>query len=657
MKMNNIPKVSPPKLLDDDRKNLLSQLIPESVEDGKINVEKIKESLGEFAEDESVNEHFELSWPGKREAKKVAITASKGTLVPALGEGVDEDKTKNIFIEGENLEVLKLLHKSYMGQIKMIYIDPPYNTGKDFVYSDKFSDSIEEYRRVTGQVDSEGREIETNKKADGRFHSRWLSMMYPRLKLAKDLLRDDGVIFVSIDDNEVHNLKALCNEIFGEENLVSQVSRATGTTTGQDAQKFGSSQDYILIYRKSDQYSPTGLPLTEKDKARFRWDDNDDKGKYALLQLRKTGTNDRREDRPNMFYPIKSPSGEDVYPIGPTDYLSCWRVEKKRYQKLIEENLIVWMEKELDEDIEEIESDLDSDVENNSKVAEPIAFKEGDYKKSKSVPYVKYYLSGRTKRPSNVWNDIEGNKKGSLQLKELFDNKIFDNPKPLEFLRRIIQISGASSNDCILDFFGGSGTTAHANLQVNTKNNTSIKYILVQMPELTSKESGARRIGIMNIAELSKERIRRAGKKIKEETKAEIDYGFKVFKLQKSNYRDQDELLRAGQQSLDFVDLTNPLIKDWKPEDLLTEVTLLEGFPLDSKIEKLSTVQTNKVQVVSCDNLDKTYKLFVCLDKKIDPQTISSLTFSDEDKFICLDSAISDTDKLTLSDKAHLKVI
>lgn len=633
MKMNKTSKLAPPKLLDDERKEILSQLIPESVEDGKINVERIKESLGEFAEDESATEHFELTWPGKREAKKVAITASKGTLVPAPGEGVDEDKTKNLFIEGENLEVLKLLHKSYIGQIKMIYIDPPYNTGSDFVYSDKFSDSIEEYRRVTGQVDSEGREMETNKKSDGRFHSRWLSMMYPRLKIAKDFLKNDGVIYVSIDDNEVHNLRTIMNEIFGEENF--QGTFAWKKRHGQGKQpkenNLSIEHEYIVAYSKNDNFSFYGV---SRNRSSYTNPDNDPRGDWAKHPLDVGST---KEERPNCYYDLIDPDTRNIYKANPN---RVWAFYPPSMEKLIKEKKVIF--DPLGKNRPGLKKFWDELKSTNKQVSTWI----------KNVGENDDNLD-----PEIGYGSIDFNTTATKYLNSLFGKKIFDYPKPTSLISFLINQSNLQNGDLVLDFFAGSGSTADAVFDVNSKDNRKRYFICIQWPELTNEKSDAFKAGYKNIAEISKERIKLSGERFKKKNKADIDYGFKVFKLQKSNYRDQNEMLQQGQINMDFTDLTSPLVKGWKPEDLLTEVILLEGFPLDSKIEQLSTIQTNKVQVVSCDDPNRTYKLFVCLDDKIDPQTISGLTFSDEDKFICLDSAISDTDKLTLSDKAHLKVI
>lgn len=345
--------------------------------------------------------------------------------------GSPDSEDYNFLLEGDNLHSLHLLERTHSGRIDVIYIDPPYNTGnKDFVYNDKIVD-----------------------KNDGYSHSKWLSFMSIRLNLARELLRETGVIFISIDDNEQAQLKLLCDSIFGAENFVGNFVRATGTTTGQDANKIGSSFDYCLTYRKTDKFILKGVPLSEKDLSRFK--EEDEKGKYSMLQLRKTGNEDRREDRPNMFYPIISPDGDEVYPFGPHEYLSRWRVAQNSFNQLVEDDMIVWKVKK------NFQSQTIDGITN-----------------SKWVPYVKYYATGRTKQVSNLLVDIEGNKKASIDLRNsLGAKKLFDYPKPLEFLRLLLTISG-EKDAVVLDFFAGSGTTGHAVSRLNGEDGGNRKYIL-----------------------------------------------------------------------------------------------------------------------------------------------------------------------------------
>jgi len=576
----------------------LKEILPEAFAEGKVDWEKLKATLGEdinFA-----NERYVLNWAGKSEAFKVLQAPTTKTLVPDKEESVNFDKTENIFIEGENMEVLKVLQKSYFGKVKMIYIDPPYNTGNDsFIYPDKFSESKAEYQRRVGDKDEEGYltkdgMFRKNSKENGQYHSNWLNMMYPRLFLAKNLLKQDGVIFISIDDNEVDNLRLMMNEVFGEENFRGDIVRATGTTTGQEALKIGSSYDSCLCYAKSNQFELKGIPLKGKDLNRFNNDDNDGKGKYALLQLRKTGNADRKEDREGMFFPITAPDGSLVFPIGPTDYLSRWRTGKKKFQSFLNEGLIVW--KKNGDDIEEFddyeEENGDDDITDYTEVTNENV--DISKYKSKWKPYVKYYLSERTKQVSNLWTDVDGNKKGSIELKELFDKKkLFENPKPTDFLKRILIIS-CNINDYALDFFAGSGTTAHAVMQLNSEDGGNRKCISVQLPEITDEKSEAYKAGYKTIADIAKERIRRAGKKIQKEIKEKI----------KAKEKEIEEL--ESQLDIDG--------KEEKINKLKTEIEQLKNQDLGFKVLKLSDSnfkQWQQIQGNDAEALEKQMKLFV----------------------------------------------
>lgn len=390
---------------------------------------------------EGPQERYQLDWPGRRAAAFSANASIAKTLRPIRAESVNFDTTKNLFIEGDNLEVLKLLQESYLGKIKLIYIDPPYNTGNDFVYNDDFSATTDEYLAKSGQTDRHGARLVTNTEANGRFHSDWLSMIFPRLKLARNLMTDDGVIFVSISDHEVDNLRKVLSSVFGEKNFIGQIAVSKGTTTGQDAGHIGSSIDYLLIAsRDRDSYVPNGLPLDAKDIARFS--QKDSRGRFSTLQFRKTGSNDRREDRPNLYYPLTAPDGSQVLPIGPGGYDSCWRAARAQFAAWDNQEMIVW------------QRDAGG------------AFK----------PYVKYYLEGRTKQVSNYWDDIEGNKKATLVVKDLLGKGVFSNPKPVGLIKKILHIA-TDQDSVVLDFFAGSATTAHAVMETNAEDGGSRSFI------------------------------------------------------------------------------------------------------------------------------------------------------------------------------------
>ncbi len=565
---------------------ILKGLFPEAAVEGKLDLSVLKGLIGiALLPDEERDEKYGLNWFGKRKARQIALTPSTGTLRPCKEDSVDWDSTKNLMIEGDNLEVLKLLQKSYAGQVKLIYIDPPYNTGKDFVYPDNFQDNIKNYLELTGQIEG-GAKMQANTEASGRFHTDWLNMMYPRLKLARSLLSADGVMFVSIDDSEKKNLSILLDEIFGDECFLGCVVRATGTTTGQDSGGLGQSFDYILCYSKSPDFILNGVPLDEDDEKRFQ--DEDERGRYSMLQLRKTGNADRREDRPSMYYSVVAPNGAKVFPIGPTGYESRWRFGPEKYEESLRDNMIVWKEVERDGT-------------------------------KQWQPYVKFYLEGRTKRPSPLWDDIDGNKKATIEIRELFGEKVFSNPKPMEMLERILQIAlGDSQDNIVLDFFAGSGTTGHAVYKWNQERNRRERFILIQLPEKLDKDQADQKIAVdylrsnkkpLSLAEITKERLRLAGKKIKTDSPITVsDVGFRVFKLDTSNILpwepEWDQLEAMVKKSVDH-------IKEGRAEtDILYELLLKLGLDLAVPIEQ-KAVGSKKVYSIGAGTL------IVCLDKKI----------------------------------------
>lgn len=544
-----------------DKMNKLKEMFPNCFNiNGDFDISLFEDELK--TNSSIVKEGYGLNFLGKNYAKYVTSLDTETILVPdEENNSKDENKnSENIYISGDNIDALKHLVKSYAGQIKCIYIDPPYNTGYDnFIYNDRFNLSKEKMIEVLDINEDEANRIYNLTNSKSNSHSAWLTFMYPRLYLGKQLLSNDGVIFISIDDNELSQLKLLCDNIFGEENFVGSISRATGTTTGQDANKIGSSLDYCLIYCKTDSFNLNGVELNEKDKQRFN--EQDEKGIYSILQLRKTGTSDRKEDRENMFYAITAPDGTAVYPFGPDNkYLSRWRVGKEKYMILEQNNMIIWKK-------------------NNKNIV-----KIDNYESSNWIPYVKYYLDGRTKKVSNLLQNIEGNKKGSLQLKELFEiNNLFDNPKPLEFLSILINI-GSEDGDTILDFFGGSSSTAHSVLKINSENNGNRKFIIVQLPELCDTKSEAYKNGYKTIDEIGQERIRRAAKKIKEETNADIDYGFKHYTIKEVNTNTLDKLEKFEPN---YVISDGSILDEFGINAVLTTWMNEDGYGLTDKYEKL----------------------------------------------------------------------
>ena len=557
---------------------------------------KLRSLLGEYVED-GEPEKYDFTWVGKRAAQREAAAPCRKTLRPCPEESVDWDTTQNLYIEGDNLEVLKLLQNSYMGKVKMIYIDPPYNTGNDFVYHDDFDKDYSEYDEHNKFDD--GTRFWRNTDCNGRFHSDWCSMIYSRLMVARSLLTDDGVIFISIDDNEVENLKKLCNEIFGESNFIAQICRATGTTTAQGTNSMGKSFDYALMYSKGYEYMVGGIELSDKDAARY--DLEDEKGKFSILQLRRTGGEDRREDRPSMYYGIETPDGKIVYPKGPTGYDSRWRVGEDTYKQMLKDNLIYFKE-----------------IGNGYGV------------------YYKFYLEGRTKRPSNLWTDIEGNKKASIDLKALIPEKVFETPKPIELITRMMQIAQVK-NSIILDFFSGSATTAHAVMQLNAEDGGNRKYIMVQLPEETAEDSEAYKAGYKNICEIGKERIRRAGKKIKADsplTTQDLDIGFRVLKCDESNYKSVAFAPKDyTQESLDMF-LDN--IKEERTGlDLLFDCMMRWGLELSLPYE------TQKVDGCTIYNVDDG-NLVACFDGVVTSAVIDAIADTHPLRVVFRDSSFTE---------------
>lgn len=623
-------KLRPSFAFTEDRLAQLKAVVPEAFADGKINWKSLKQALGEFLEDENQDaEHFGLFWPGKREARRLATLPSKGTLVPAAGEGVDEDKTRNIFIEGENLEVLKLLQKSYAGQVKMIYIDPPYNTGNDFVYKDDYSELEAAYLRKDAQADEIGK-LTTNPKSNGRFHSNWLNMINSRLKLAQNLLRHDGIIIVSADDNEFANLRLSLNEIFGEENFIGTVIW-NSTKTVTNTALISVSHTYNLIFARSKDYfieHRHHFRLIEPGEG-FSNPDNDPRGPWKADPFQVGGI------RPNQQYSITNPKTGKIYHPNP----GCsWKNELKVFDQLLADNRIVF----------------------------GVSGEAGPQRKR-----FQFEAEERGRVAKTLWDDVDTTSNATRLLDDLFNGHIFDNPKPVGLIKRFGELSAQIPSDAIvLDFFAGSCTTAQAVLELNREDGGNRRFIMVQLPEPTPDDSPARKAGYDTIAKIGKERIRRVIAKMKKEGNGKSsskrekpedlsckDLGFKVFKLARSNFKawqDYDgENIQELEKLLDQAE--TPLVEGWKEEDLLTEIMLQQGFPLDSKITPQSGFKQNKVQLIESEACG--HRLFVCLDPKIKEDTIKLLELSAEDVFVCRDSALTDQAKMRLADVCRLNII
>lgn len=610
----SIQKLRPTFTFDQDRIERLKAIAPEAFADGKINWDVLKQALGEYLEDESSTvEHFGLFWPGKREARRFASKPSSGTLIPAEGEGVDEENTHNIFIEGDNLEVLKLLQKSYAGQVKMIYIDPPYNTGNDFVYSDNFTESLDVYLELSGQRGQTGELLTTNTRADGRFHSNWLNMIYPRLRLARTLLREDGVIFVSIDDNENYHLRMVMNEIFGEENFRAEISWQKKYSVSNNYKGIASIRDLILVYSRSESFANGLLPRTEESLGRYLNPDNDARGPWKAVDYWNQASPDAR---PNLVYPIANPNNGKV--ILPTK--KAWKFSKEVYERHAAENRLWWG-------------------------------KDG----SNTVPALKLFLTDVKDGliPHDWWphEDAGHTDEAKKELQDLFDGAApFDTPKPTRLIKRIMRVANVQKDDIVMDFFAGSGTTAHAVLQQNIEQSSENRFVLIQIPEPVTNPA------FPTLSEIGKERIRRVSRKLKAEG-AIGDLGFRVYKLAPSSFKqwhnyDGQDIAALEQQ---FAQFETPLVDGWTKENLLTEIILQQGFPLDSIITPQKEFAKNEIVVVSSPA--SAHKLFVCLDEKIHDATVKELKLAKRDVFICLDSALSSEAKVRLGDTTNLVVI
>lgn len=586
--------------IQDIKKNQLHDIFPEIFDEGKIDWEKLRATLGEDVN--FANERYVLNWAGKSDAFRVMQQPTAATLVPCAEESVDFDNTQNIFIEGENMEVLKVLQKSYFGKVKMIYIDPPYNTGNDsFIYPDKFSETKEEYLQRVGDKDDDGymtREgmFRKNAKENGQYHSNWLNMMMPRLYLARNLMREDGVIFVSIGEDEIHNLRLLMNEVFGEENLIMECSRIM-KSGGAKGKFYTPSVDYILVYAKYVELAEQFRGSFSNEQINRFYNKKETIGNrageiYGEERLYKASL----DARPNQRYYIKCPDGSYVIPPGvtfskeieegvkivPTSQDGVWKWIYSRYKSELDKGNIVFKE------------------------TKTSALLDSNGQKSKWNIYNKLWLSEQQDKgvvPSNFLTEFE-NRQSSTELKAL--DIPFDFAKPISLIKYLLEIANTKEDDLILDFFAGSGTTAHAVMQLNNEDGSNRKYICIQLPELNSNESEAFKLGYKTIAEISKERIRRAGIKIRKEIEAEQtkqqeqlsfdgneetkmpDIGFKVFKLQDSNFKQWQQTTANGveQLQLQLQEFIDPVSPNATVESMVYELILKSGKDLNCTIER-----------------------------------------------------------------------
>ena len=550
---------------------------------------------------EGPEERYQFTWPDKRNAIRLANAPTTDTLRPCREESVDFDNTQNLYIEGDNLQVLKLLRENYLGKVKMIYIDPPYNTGNDFVYNDNFDQDKQEYVHNSGQYDEEGNQLVANTESNGRFHTDWLNMIYPRLKVAKDLLSEDGVIFISIDDNEIKNLKNICDEIFGNSNFVAMIPWRK--RTAKSDVPFGVSQDYewIIVYAKSNMFNAS---VEGKERKYYTTPDFPNRP-WRVHDLTKQTT---ASERPNSFFTIVNPKTGEEYPANPN---RTWAITEETFEQYYKENRMVFPG--------------DYDFLNISK---PVLryWKENDMQKAGDS-------FGRVAVSTKLPEEIGMSQDGTKEVTDIFKGKIFSFPKPTSLIKFYLQIINDNSA-LILDFFSGSATTAHAVMQLNAEDGGKRKFIMVQLPEKTDEKSEAYKAGYKNICEIGKERIRRAGKKIKEEsplTTQDLDTGFRVLKLDSSNMQD----VYYTPADFNERDLFEDNIKaDRTEEDLLFQTMIELGIPLSAKIEQ------KQIAGKTVWNVADGY-LLACFDEDVNETTITEIARQQPYYFVMRDKSLA----------------
>jgi adenine-specific DNA-methyltransferase len=611
----SIEKLTRPKRIDEERIQKLKELFPEAFADGKLNLEILQEEINGIDEElieSNTEEFYGLQWVGKKEARRLALLPPQGTLKFAEGEGVNEGKTKNFIIEGDNLEILRILQKSYFKKIKLIFIDPPYNTGSDLVYKDDFKDSIESYLRKTSQMDEEGL-LTSNPKSNGRYHANWLNMMYPRLRLARKLLRDDGIICITIGEEEVSNLKLIGNEIFGEENFLGCIIWKK-KTNGNNVGHIPSVHDYILCYASNiNNVGEIGFPISKEyiDK-NYSNPDNDPRGPWT--------TQDLSANHVGPYFPITNPkTGEVFYPPKGR----YWVFNEEEVKRRIADGRIIFGKS------------------GNARPVQKVFLYEKKNKKQKT---------------DSLWDKHGFNEDGTEELTKLFSiPKLFSHPKPTKLIKNIVKMfTEPNTNDIIMDFFAGSGTTGHAVLELNEEDDGNRQFILVQIPEPLKSEHYS------TISEITKERIRRVIATLESNgNEKSFDRGFEVYKLSRSNLTKwnvyKGENLEILEYNMDIFTNT-PFTEGWTEKDVIIELMLNQGFPLDSSIEQLKDIENNTVWTVRHE--DVPFSMHVCLDESLHKSTVDHLvrTF-DKDVFICLDDALTNEEKIILSETMKVKTI
>lgn len=610
--------------LNEERLETLRNLFPDwFTQEGHLDINEVKKAVNPDSVDET--ERYEFRWFGKSKAKRNAFTPTRATLHYDEARSVNADKTENIIIEGENLEVLKVLLAGYRNKVKCIYIDPPYNTGDDLVYKDNFSESRDDYFERLGTTEN-GICLDTNMESDGRFHSNWLDFMYPRLILARNLLKTDGAIFISLDDHEIHHLRKMCDEVFGEENFVANI--VWQKRTSPDARiNLGPAHDYILVYAREKEALKTSLhqiELTQERASEYKNPDNDKRGNWASVDI--TGQTGHATE--SQYYQITTPSGVQYFPPKGR----CWAMSEKTFKELVEDNRI-WF-------------GLDGC----------------------SRPRKKVFLSEVDGVNAWTWwanNEVGHNQEASKELKELLGSAdYFRNPKPSRLIKQILKIA-TNPDDIVLDFFAGSGTTGQALMEMNQADNSCRKMILVQIPEQTDENSNARRAGYKTISEITiarnkavTEKIRKSyeGKLITPEDQQQLgQLGFKVFTLSKSSFPRVDFAPDPTKTEEENLEMFNKYIAgkerqlnlSFNNDELITEILIQRGFMLTYKLEHQENFAANEVYLAT----DGTKTAYICVDNNLADATVDYFMEHTDTKFICIERALDSTKKFNLKKK------
>lgn len=618
--------------LNAERLETLRQLFPDwFTQEGHLDVNEVKKAVNPDSVDET--ERYEFRWFGKSKAKRNAFTPTRATLHYDEARSVNADKTENIIIEGENLEVLKILTASYRNRVKCIYIDPPYNTGEDFLYNDDFSENKQAYWERTEQSE-DGVVLDTNSDASGRFHSNWLDNMYSRLLVARNLLKPTGVIFISMDDHEIHHLRKICDEIFGEENFLVNIIWEKRLTRSNNSKLFGTNTEHVLCYRKSQELVNIKEPRTDSANEIYSNPDNDERGPWTSVLYTNPAL---REERPNLCYPIENPfTGEKVE--HPTN---AWKYEYNTHLTHVKENRLYW-----------------------------------GANGSNKYPRLKKFLSEMEGGmvPTNIWKkeEVGATDQATSELEELVGRGVFPFPKPPQLVQKAISyiINGEDEKDCIvLDFFAGSGTTGHAVVNQNMIDGGSRKYILVQVPQQTDENSNARRAGYKTISEITiarnkavTEKVQKSfdGKFVTPEDQQQLDQlGFKVFTLSKSSFPRVDFAPDPTKNEEENLELFNKYIAEkeqqlslaFNNDELITEILITRGFMLTYKLERQPNFTANEVYLAT-DGIKTAY---ICVDNKLEDATVNYFMEHTDTKFICIERALDSTKKFNLKKKMEDK--